>query len=37
MPNHVLSTDIDIQRFIEIRRHLHRYPELSNEEFETTH
>lgn len=36
MPNHVLSTDIDIQRFIEIRRHLHRYPELSNEEFETT-
>ncbi|MGC6584940.1 M20 peptidase aminoacylase family protein [Paenibacillus sp. Dod16] len=36
MPNHVLSTDIDIQRIIEIRRHLHRYPELSNEEFETT-
>ncbi|MFE0558539.1 M20 peptidase aminoacylase family protein [Paenibacillus sp. NPDC058910] len=36
MPSHVLSTDIDIHRFIEIRRHLHRYPELSNEEFETT-
>ncbi|WP_145036416.1 amidohydrolase [Paenibacillus sp. Y412MC10] len=36
MPSHVISTDIDIQRFIEIRRHLHRYPELSNEEFETT-
>ncbi|RAR41233.1 M20 peptidase aminoacylase family protein [Paenibacillus sp. MDMC362] len=36
MPNHVLSTDIDIQRIMEIRRHLHRYPELSNEEFETT-
>ncbi|WP_194541160.1 M20 peptidase aminoacylase family protein [Paenibacillus sp. JZ16] len=36
MSNHVLSTDIDIQRIIEIRRHLHRYPELSNEEFETT-
>ncbi|EHB62528.1 M20 peptidase aminoacylase family protein [Paenibacillus lactis] len=36
MPSQVLSTNIDIHRFIEIRRHLHRYPELSNEEFGTT-
>ncbi|GAB6928971.1 M20 peptidase aminoacylase family protein [Paenibacillus sp. JCM 10914] len=36
MPSHTLSTDIDINRLIEIRRHLHRFPELSNEEFETT-
>ncbi|UNK19492.1 M20 peptidase aminoacylase family protein [Paenibacillus sp. N3/727] len=36
MPSHTCSTGIDIDRFIEIRRHLHRYPELSNEEFETT-
>jgi len=36
MPSHALSTNIDIHRFIEIRRHLHRHPELSNEEFETT-
>ncbi|MWV44524.1 amidohydrolase [Paenibacillus sp. HJL G12] len=26
----------DYEKFIQIRRHLHQYPELSNEEFETT-
>lgn len=36
MPSHALSTEAEIERCIEIRRQLHRYPELSNEEFETT-
>ncbi|MDU4695411.1 MAG: M20 peptidase aminoacylase family protein [Paenibacillus sp.] len=31
------SSGLTAERVVEIRRELHRYPELSNEEFETTH
>ncbi|WP_136603720.1 M20 peptidase aminoacylase family protein [Paenibacillus dokdonensis] len=38
MTGHQLESVSEIahEKFIQIRRHLHRYPELSNEEFETT-
>ncbi|MFD0617581.1 amidohydrolase [Paenibacillus sp. GCM10027629] len=38
MSGHQLESiyGIDEAKFIQIRRHLHQYPELSNEEFETT-
>ncbi|WP_019639568.1 amidohydrolase [Paenibacillus fonticola] len=36
MPSEALLTGIAIERMIDIRRQLHRYPELSNEEYETT-
>lgn len=36
MPSQAFLAGIEVDRIIDIRRQLHRYPELSNEEYETT-